>query len=394
MENLLCLQNPYKRQFTANVKKKLSDKKIILDKTYFYPEGGGQPGDTGLINKTKVVDTQLENHEIVHILEKPLMEENDLECEVDWEKRSSFMQQHTGQHILSRIFEITYNADTVGFHIGDDYVTIDIDQKINQKDLDWVEHKANQVITSNLKIKSYLIDPEEIKTLPIRNKPKVNENIRIVEIDGFDYCPCGGTHLDRTGEVGLLKIRRFSNHKDGIRIEFLCGQYALDDYHWKNHMLNNISDFLSIKPEEVENRVREIHLENIETNKKLNKLNEKLQNYKYQNILNSSKKVNDYTVVAEVFENESFKDLRYIGSKIVQENTNHLVVFINNNNNNSSNLLIGKSKSIELDIAPLFNDAIEALGGNGGGNPFMKQGGGSVTNNLEQHLESILNKII
>ncbi len=181
---------------------------------------------------------------------------------IDWDNRFDYMQQHSGQHLLSAVFYKLYNGETIGFYIGKGYVYIDVNlPSINNAEIIKVEEFANRIVFSNFQMRSYIVEKADINKLPIIENNISNSKIRIVEIDGIDFSPCCGTHLRATGEIGLIKIQKVQKHKDNIRVEFVCGNRALMDYRWKSNCIKNISNLLSSKDKDVENKIVKLYEE-------------------------------------------------------------------------------------------------------------------------------------
>lgn len=279
MNYRLYLENPYLKQLNARVvDKKYKDDLyyLKLDKTIFYPHlSGGQPRDTGTINGIEVQDVYEEDSAIIHVIDENINSDT-VTLNIDWSTRVDNMQQHTGQHLLSAGFYKLYNGDTVGFHIGDEYVYIDIKlPDINWDQVEKIETYVNKIITSNFAIKAYYIGLNEIDSIPMRKKPSVNSNIRIVEIDDIDFSPCAGTHLGNTGEIGMIKIRKWKKYKGNIRVEFVCGDRALKDYNWKNKDINEMALLLSSKDTDVASKVKLLYAQKKELEKEIRKLKPK-----------------------------------------------------------------------------------------------------------------------
>jgi len=371
------LEDSYKKEFVARVQSctKLKDGYgVVLDRTYFYPEGGGQPSDLGLIDDIAVKDVYYYKDEIVHLLEAPVKLE-EVSCKIDWERRLDFMQQHLGQHILSRAFEIKYEANTIGFHIGDDYVTIDLDKKLSQEALDLVEDFSNQIVYESRPVEILSPTKEELKEMPLRKEPTVSEDIRVIRIKDFDFSPCGGTHLKTTSEVGIIKIKKSNNNNEGIRVEFVCGRWALKDYQWKNQMINDISHLLTIKTSDIKDRVEALNTEVIETKKEMNALKTEILDMKTQAIAKDYEIVDGVHVITQKLEDYGIKELRYIANNIIEkENTRVCLVGLEGN---QVHLVLGKNKALDYDLKESFSDFIDRLEGNGGGSPFLCQGSGT-----------------
>jgi len=235
----LYYQDAYLRTFEAQVvaRQRMATGKaaIALDRTAFYPTGGGQPNDTGSLKASggatvQVIDVVADDGVIWHVLDHEL----DAPCitaELDWPRRFDHMQQHTGQHVLSQAFIVNCDAETVAFHLGERVCTIDL----NRADLDAatlarVETAANAVIDAALPVSATFVTPGELAQLPLRRPPKVAENVRIVQVEGFDWSPCGGTHVANTSQIGLIKVIGAERRGSELRISFLCGQRARADY--------------------------------------------------------------------------------------------------------------------------------------------------------------------
>ena len=226
----LYYQDAHQAQFQATVLSCRPGKHgydVVLDRTCFYPEGGGQPGDTGVLSGVRVTDTHEAGGEIVHYCEAPLAEGQTVEGTIDYERRFEFMQLHTGEHILSGVIHRRFGYENVGFHMGADFVTIDFSGMLTQEDLSAVEAEANEWVWKNVPIEIAYPDAEALKTIPYRSKKELTGQVRIVTIPGADICACCGTHVSDTGEIGLIKIFSCVKFHDGVRLEILCGRRAL-----------------------------------------------------------------------------------------------------------------------------------------------------------------------
>lgn len=279
MNYKLYLESPYLRQANARIIDKKYENDLYylkLDRTIFYPHlSGGQPRDTGSINGIRVQDVYEENSEIIHVIDENIHSDK-VVLDIDWSTRIDNMQQHTGQHLLSAGFYKLYNGDTIGFHLGSEYVYIDV----NLPDLSWeqaekIETYVNKIITSNFEIKAYYINSDDVENIPMRKKPSLSSNIRLLEIDGIDFSPCAGTHLRNTGELGMIKIRKWKKYKGNIRVEFVCGNRALEDYSWKNRDINEIALLLSSKDKDVLEKVNLLYAQKKELEKEVRKLKPK-----------------------------------------------------------------------------------------------------------------------
>lgn len=258
--NELYYQMPYVREFDAVVTGCSEGKKgyeVTLDRTAFYPEGGGQLPDTGFIGEAAVTDTRRRNDVIYHFTDRPFEPGMKVHCRIDWQKRSDHMQAHSGEHIVSGLVHRRYGYDNVGFHMAPDRVTVDFDGVITEEQLGELEREANAVIRADVPVEVSFPTPDELKVLDYRSKKELSGRVRIVTFPGTDVCACCGTHVARTGEIGLIKFISMTHYKGGVRIEMLCGRLALEDYIVKNRQQHELARLFSTKPYELAGVVKQ-----------------------------------------------------------------------------------------------------------------------------------------
>lgn len=218
---------------------------LVLDQSPFYPEGGGQPSDRGSIGNVQVTDVQTIDGKVLHFVESLPEDAATYLCQVDALRRKDLSVQHSGQHMLSAIVFDVYDAKTVGFHLSETYTTIDLDVKLSPEDIRQIENRCFEVIASGLTVRDHYPSQEELESLPLRKQPKVSEDIRVIEIAGLDYSPCGGTHVSTTNEIMGLKITKFENYKGGTRLEFVCGQRFIAHIQAQSQILDQLSQKFS-----------------------------------------------------------------------------------------------------------------------------------------------------
>lgn len=235
---------------------------LRLDKTAFFPEGGGQGGDSGHIASICVFDTQEKDGEIWHYAKEPAKVGEILPCKIDFEKRFRRMQCHSGEHIISGILHTLYGAENVGFHLGESDVTIDTDIPLTEEQLRTAERKANEAVAKDFKIRAFFPTPEEAKAIEYRAKLDITENLRLVEYPDYDICACCAPHVKKSGQIGVIKLLDFAHYKGGMRIHLLCGMLALEDYHSRYTAVQKISVMLSAKQSEVAEAVERLKCEN------------------------------------------------------------------------------------------------------------------------------------
>ena len=235
---------------------------IRLDKTAFFPEGGGQPGDIGFIGDVPVFDTKEHSGEIYHYTKAPIEVGTAILCKIDFPLRFSRMQCHSGEHIVSGIIHTLFGFDNVGFHLSDNDVTIDISGVLSEDDIRKVELLANEAIAKDFEVKEYFPTKDEAKNFNYRSKLEIEEDLRLIEFEGYDICACCAPHVKRSGQIGVIKLLDFANYKGGVRIHMLCGMRALADYQTKYRSVLEISNTLSAKQSEVSDAVLRLKSEN------------------------------------------------------------------------------------------------------------------------------------
>ena len=232
---------------------------VQLENTAFYPEGGGQPADTGHIGEAQVTHVCTTADGIIHFCDKPLEIGAEYDAAIDWDRRFDHMQHHTAEHLVSGIINKLYGADNVGFSIGEQYVTIDFNRELSHADIENIENLANDAVFKNLPVKVEYFD--NTPDFSYRSKKELSGTIRIVSIYDYDTCACAGTQLASTGEIGLIKIISVQKYKSGSRIYLMCGMRALTDYRAKESNVAAISALLSSKPYEVAEHVTKLYEE-------------------------------------------------------------------------------------------------------------------------------------
>lgn len=279
MSEKLYEKDAYISEFTATVTACVplgNDFKIVLDKTAFFPEGGGQAGDKGTIGDVTVFDTQIENDVIYHFASQPITVGNTVECKIDFDRRFNFMQNHTGEHIVSGIAHKLFGVNNVGFHLGEELVTIDFDKELTREQLNQVEFLANQKVWQNLPVSAYYPNEEELKNTDYRSKKEIDGAVRLVEIKDTDICACCAPHVNTTGEIGLIKLLDTEKMRGGIRIVLKCGMFALNDYKNKYENISQISSMLSSKQENAFESVQKLDEKCIIANQKISELKKKI----------------------------------------------------------------------------------------------------------------------
>lgn len=249
---------------------------VILDRTAFYPEGGGQPGDRGTLGDVTVTDTHELGGEVVHFCDGPLEIGAAVTGRLDWDYRFDLMQHHTGEHILSGLIHARFGYDNVGFHMGRDVITIDLSSPLTGDDLRQLEAETNEIIWQNRPVRCFWPEAEALAALPYRSKKALTGPVRLVEIPGADLCACCGVHVTHTGEIGLIKLLSAVKFHDGVRVELLCGRRAMAYLGGVWEQNRRVSGLLSAKPMETADGAEKLWKDLGDTRYRLTRTQERL----------------------------------------------------------------------------------------------------------------------
>lgn len=347
---------------------------LVLDQSAFFPEEGGQKADAGTLNDIPVLDVQLEGKVLIHILpptapETALQPGHTVRGHVDWEQRFDFMQQHTGEHILSGLAHKYYGCNNASFHLGYQEVTMDFDQVLSWDQIRVIEAQANRVIQQNLPITAYFPSQEELKAMEYRSKLDLTEDVRIVDIQGVDLCACCAPHADSTGQVGLLKVVGLQNHRGGVRLNILCGMRAFADYSRRQDYLSDLTVLLSAKPEVIGDAVRRLQAESQAKQERINALQAKLLTQKIKSLPPCDATDNDKALF--LFEEKmDGKALRNAVNALTETYKGYCGIF-SGNDEDGYFYIVGSSTLDCRHIAALLRDRFQAKGG---GSERMVQG--------------------
>lgn len=335
---------------------------ITLDKTAFFPEGGGQQADKGTINGIDVLDVQINNEIITHKVEKPFEVGITVSCKLDWDTRFRRMQGHTGEHLVSGIINSMFGYDNLGFHMSEKTMTLDPSGMLSPDDIKEVERRANMAVYENKAVTAYYPDPEKLPTLNYRSKLDLTEGVRLVTIDGYDTCACCAPHVKSTGEIGLIKIIDFIQYKGGMRLTMVCGMNAFEDYTALHDDSKKMMNLLSASRDKVLEFVVKDHETIGSMRAEINRLNAELSKANLE-ILNVKNTLCGFTKGA------SFDDMR----ALVNENLDQaeLVAFFSEGDNSDYSYIIS---SATLDVRDTVKALNAQFNGKGGGRPNYAQG--------------------
>jgi alanyl-tRNA synthetase len=391
----LYYDDAYRTEFDASILRTIPGQRsstgIILDRTCFYPTSGGQPNDQGMLDSQPVFDVVEQNGEIVHWIGGELQSDS-VHGRIDWPRRFDHMQQHTGQHILSQAFLRVLEAQTVSFHLSEVIPTIDLDcSSLEVEAAEAVENLANEVVFTDYPVIARFVAPEELSDLELRKLPTVDKDIRIVQIEGFDASPCGGTHCARTGQVGPIAIRKWERRGQETRVEFLCGWRALRDYHWKTGTINELALAFSVKDQELSAAVLRLMQEATENRRELHHLRDELLAVEAGKLLGEARQWNEDRIVLRAFEERDPQEVRKLASVIVESPRTFALLGTSGEN---ARLVFSRSEDSSIDVATLLRQACQQFGGGGGGQPHLAQGGGFPGHKVNEALEWAYRKLI
>lgn len=355
---------------------------VILDQTYFYPTSGGQPHDSGQIDGTQVVDVSVRepDNEVLHIVDG-LVSSDYIEAKIDWDRRFDHMQQHTGQHILSQAFVRVANAATLSFHLGVDIATIDLPKdELSPQLIEEAEILANKIVWEDRPIHIRYVSQNELEGISLRKVPDLNgDRYRLIEIEDFDLNACGGTHVSRTGEVGIIKIVKFERRGDELRIEFHCGRRALNDYREKNEVLNHLSAEFTTGFRELDRSIAKLQAEARSSRKSLKSQTKRLVAFEAEEMLRKAQaKEDSLTVIMEIFHDRALEEIRMIANQIVR---NQKCVAIFGRAGGRAQLVFASSGEIRIGMDLVLARVLPKLkDGSGGGSAKFAQGSGVAAN--------------
>ena len=362
----LYYEDVYKKKFDAIVtacRKEKEGYSILLDQSAFYPEGGGQPGDTGTIAQAKVLDVQEKEGELIHYTDSPLEEGTKVSCQICWERRFDLMQQHSGEHMVSGLVHELYGYDNVGFHMGSDVITIDFNGILTMSQLKEVEAEINKRIWENTPVEIFYPSREELEILPYRSKKELTGQVRLVRFPGTDLCACCGTHVTRTGEIGMVLILSVEKFREGVRVEMISGKRVLDRINMTEGQNHEVSVLLSARPDQTAQAVERLWKENFRLKGRILELEEKW----FAGEARKWEKRGNVLFIEAEMEPDS---IRRLADAVMHTCGGRCAVF-SGNEENGYKYAVGEEDG---DLREFTKKMNTALNGRGGGKPFFVQG--------------------
>lgn len=396
MTQKLYYEDQYIRDFTAEITdiiEKGTEFHIQLDKTAFFPGGGGQPCDIGSIEDSIITTVYEKSGVIYHVSNKRPIKIHKAKCKINWNLRFDGMQQHLGQHILSSAFLELFTANTVSFHLGEEFCTTDIDKVLSDEDLEKVEALVNKIIFEDKAVEFFTPSKSELKKLPLRRVPDIGgETIRVVKIQDIDITACCGLHPKSTLEVQLIRVRKKEKAKGNLRVEFTCGRRAVLESLEKYKFSNKICKSLNCNEEEALIKIGKLASECSELLTENKNLKLQIADFQVQNLLNNCITINGVRIVKNIFVSADMKYVSLLATKLTSYE--RVIVLYAVKLDGIANLIFMCSKDLEtISMNDLLKDAISLIDGKGGGSSFSAQGGGKGMNNLESAMDYAFNKV-
>ena len=378
MTTRIYYTEPWRREFESTVTSvEMREGRVVvfLDRTAFYPASGGQPCDTGTLGDVTVLEViDEEDRGVAHVVQGTLSPGQQVRAAIDWARRFDHMQQHTGQHILSAAFDHLFDARTESFHLGGDSSTIDLGREVTAAQIADAEREACRVVWEDVPVSIRFVSEEEAARLPLRKEPARGGPLRLIEVEGFDLSACGGTHVSRTGEVGIVAVRGWERFRGGTRVEFVCGGRALRAFHALRDVVAGSIRHLSVHPSELPDTIGRLQADLKEQRKVMRDQTMRLADYQAVDMAAHAETVGNLRAVIAAPQGYDAAGIKSLSAAIVKQQSTVAVLFTA-----TAPMQVVAARSADLaqpDCAALLRTLFERFGGKGGGKPDLAQGGG------------------
>jgi alanyl-tRNA synthetase len=390
MTERLYYSDSYQTEFDAVVQRaesRAGATAIVLDRTAFYPTSGGQPYDTGSLAGARVIEVMDdEDGEVVHIVEGALEPGERVHGAIDWARRFDHMQQHTGQHVLSAAFDRVHGARTISFHLGHDTSTIDLAREVSPDAIASAEAEANRIVWQNGPVTVRFVSAAEAASLPLRKPPTREGTLRLIEIEAVDLSACGGTHVSRTGAIGLIAVRGWERFKGGMRVEFACGGRALTLCRTLRDQVDAASRLLSASGAEMADAIGRLQGESKELRRTLKSFQEQLAGAKAAELAAAAAVVGPARVNVTALEGWDTQGLKLVAQAIA-ERAGHVAVLLSPARPHQ--VVVARASDLTaIDARRVLDALVSRFGGRGGGRSELAQGGG-VDGGLDEILATV-----
>jgi alanyl-tRNA synthetase len=377
MTTRLYYDDSYLRTFTASVVglDTLEGKPaVVLDRTAFYPTSGGQPYDTGRLGNAGVLAVEeSDTGTILHMVDAPIAP-GEVEGSIDWERRFDHMQQHTGQHILSQAFVQAARAATLSFHLGPETSTIDIDMaQPAPESIQQAEELATRIVFEDRPVNVVTVDRAQLSSMGVRKESQRVGEIRVIDVEGFDRSPCGGTHVRRTGEIGIIAVLGWERYKGGTRVEFVCGYRAFRALRKDHSTLKQLSRLFSAHPDEIPQLAEKLFQERAALARENARSAAQLLELEAGDLARNAPRAGEYALVRQSFESRPFESLKLLAQKIAALGR---AVAILATRDGKAQIAVARSPDVPADVGALVKELCARRGGKGGGRPELAQAGG------------------
>jgi alanyl-tRNA synthetase len=347
----------------------------VLDRTAFYPTSGGQPFDTGRLGSVNVIETIDHGDDVIHIVSEPLAAGVVVRGEIDWPRRFDHMQQHTGQHVLSAAFDRLLENRTTSFHLGAGTSTIDLSREVTPAEIDRAVDEANRVVWEDREVSVRFVSADEAARLPLRKEPLREGTLRLVEISEFDLSACGGTHVPRTGAIGMIAVTNAEHFRKGSRLTFVCGARALRSFRTYRDAIAGAVRVLSVLPHELPGAIERTQGEVKEGRKAISRLQGMLAGHEAARLLSEASTRNGVRIVTQEVEGWDAAGLKAIATALTAGSDVAAVLVASSN---PSAIVVARSQNVGIDAGKTLTALLDRFGGRGGGRPDLAQGAGLV----------------
>jgi alanyl-tRNA synthetase len=372
----LYYTDPYLREFDANLIETVAHEgktALVLDRTAFYPTSGGQPYDVGFFHDVRVLDVvDADDGRVLHIVDRA-PSTTALHGVIDWTRRFDHMQQHTGQHVLSAAFDRVLGARTESFHLGVESSTIDLNRELTAAEMARAEDEANRIVWEDREVRIKFVDASEAATLGLRKESKREGTLRLIDVAEFDLSACGGTHVARTGAIGIIALSATERFRGGSRVTFVCGGRALVGYRALREVIDQSGRTLSVGAAELPAAVERQQSENKDLRKQIKDFQGKLASHEADALADAAAAVGSARLVSAALPGWDANGLKTIATRIA-ERPGHAAVLVGGPS--ASPIVVARAQDVAFDSGALLRALVERHGGKGGGRPELAQGGG------------------
>jgi alanyl-tRNA synthetase len=376
MTERLYYTDPYLVSFDAQVVQvgRFDGRPVaVLDRTAFYPTSGGQPHDTGTLDAARVVEVlDLADGTVGHVIDGELAA-GPVRGTVDWARRFEHMQQHTGQHVLSAAFEHLGRVRTESFHLGAEGSTIDLAREVSPAEISAAELEANRIVWEDRPVSIRFVSAEDAAALPLRKEPVRGGTLRLIDVEGFDLSACGGTHVARTGAIGIIAISGWERFRGGTRVDFRCGVRALRGYRALRDAVSASVRLLTVHPSELPAAIERLVDDTKDARRRVKDLQSKTAVHEAAALAERAEERGASRVVVELIEDADAGVLKTIAGAIASRPGHVAILF---SAPPGANLVVARAADVTLNAGEVLKAMTSKFGGKGGGRPEMAQGGG------------------